>query len=150
METMGMTEDLGDGRGGYGPSGGALCRVPAARAPPGVGEGGTAEMETGKTNEDLGDGGGGYMLSGGGPFREPAARAPSGASGGAAAEMETTGTTEGLGDGGDGDQDGGSSGRIGGGNRDLGHPVRPRPAEWGRMTKGQRRYWTHHRHGGGP
>ena len=53
-----MTEGRGDGGGGYGHSGGCPCRVPAARAPPGVFEGGAAEMETaGESAEDLGDGG---------------------------------------------------------------------------------------------
>ena len=70
-------------------SGGALCRVPADRTPPGVIEGGAAEMETGETNEDLGDGGGGYGLSGGALCRGPAARAPPGVVEGGAAEMET-------------------------------------------------------------
>ena len=103
-------------------------------------------METEEMNEGPGDGGGGYGHSGGGPFREPAARAPYGASDGGAAGRETAGMTEGLGDGGGGDQDGGSSGRTGGGNRGLGRPVRSKPAEWGRMTKGQRRNWNKRQH----
>ena len=109
METGEMNEDLGDGRGGYGSSGGALCRGPAARAPPGVFEGGAAEMETeGESAEDLGDGGGGDDHGGGGsgggtggpyqtpvPYWAPAAGALPVATERGAAEMETAGTNEG-------------------------------------------------------
>ena len=59
--------------------------------------------------------------------------------------METVGTTGVLGDGGS-DQDGGGGGRIGGGNYAPGHPVRPRPAGWGRIAMGRQRHWTHRRH----
>ena len=107
-------------------------------------------METGETNEGPGDGVGDYGHSGGGPFREPAARAPYGASDGGAAGRETAGMTEGLGDGGGGDQDGGNSGRTGGGNRGLGPTVTDttpiRPGNWKQLTTTQQRNWRK-RHG---
>ena len=65
------------------------------------------------------------------------------------AEIEKAETAEGPVDGsgsGGHDGSGGGGGHGGGRNRGLEHLVRPGPAKWGQMTKGQRRNSNERRH----